>query len=243
MAVRRTSLRGPARVLVVGGEPVARLMKLALNHGRYVVRIATNTVDGEALKKTWNPHLVVLDIDLDRGEASGLIAGQRSSGARMPTIAITRRGDMKTKLAAFERGADDFLTAPFSPEELVARVLAVMRRAYGERIPFFPTLKIGDVVIDLLHQRIRVGASRLHLTSIEQSLLYLLASNRGRVISREVILDTVWGSDYMADSNIVDRHVRNLRLKLKDSYRTPRYIGTVSGRGYRFLLEAEKAAS
>jgi DNA-binding response OmpR family regulator len=229
-------LRGPARVLVVGDATIARLMRLALNHGDYFVRIATTASEGERVKHEWNPHLLVVDIDLDEGGAIALVGHRRQSGRRMPAIALTQRGDMRTKLAAFDQGADDFVTMPFSPEELVARVLAVMRRTYAERVPFFPTIRIGDVEIDILHQRICVGQSRLRLSAIEQSLLYLLASNPGEVMTREMILDTVWGSDYVAESNVVDRHVRNLRIKLKHSYRAPRYIATVPGKGYRFLL-------
>jgi two-component system KDP operon response regulator KdpE len=232
-------LRGPAHVLIVADPMTARLIRLALGHGAYTCRIAMTAADGERVKQEWNPHLVVLDIDLDDGRALDLIGNRRRDGRRMPVIAVTRRGDMRTKLSAFDRGADDFVTMPFSPEELVARVLAVMRRAYGDRIPFFPTIRVGDVEIDILHQRVRVGESRLSLTSIEQTLLYLLASNAGDVVTREMILDAVWGSDYMAESNVVDRHVRNLRIKLNDSYRSPRYIGTVPRKGYRFLLAAE----
>ncbi|HYY54612.1 MAG TPA: response regulator transcription factor [Candidatus Dormibacteraeota bacterium] len=231
----RSRLRGAARVLVVGEPPIANVMKLALNHGRNVVRIATTIADADRVKREWHPHLVLVDIDLTNNAIS--LIGRREGGARTPSIAVTRRGDMRTKLQAFDRGADDFVTAPFSPEELIARVLAIMRRSYGERIPFFPTITIGDVEIDILHQHVRVGTARLRLTAIEQSLLYLLASNPGDVLTREMILDTVWGSDYVAESNIVDRHIRNLRIKLGDNYRRPRYIGTVPRRGYRFLLK------
>ncbi|OLC56940.1 MAG: hypothetical protein AUH85_04750 [Chloroflexi bacterium 13_1_40CM_4_68_4] len=230
-------------MLVVGDELLTRLMKLALIHGAYLVQMATTVAEAERLKTEWNPHLLVVDIELDDRKAIRLIAERRTSGARMPAIVVTRRGDMETKLAAFDRGADDFLTAPFSPEELVARVLAVMRRSYGERMPFFPTIRIGDVEVDLLHQSVHVGDAKPRLTAIEQSLLYLFASNPGRVMTRETILDYLWGVDHMADSNIVDRHVRNLRVKLNDDYRHPHYIGTVPGHGYRFLIESTRAAS
>ena len=242
MGANRATLRGSARVLVVDEAHEARLMSLALSHSVYAVRVATTIPEAERFFEEWDPHLAVIDIDLADRRAIELLGRPRPKGARLPSIAITQRGDMKTKLAAFERGADDFLTAPFSPEELVARVLAVMRRTYGEQIQFIPVITVGDVKIDMLNQRVRVGAARPKLTAIEQSLLYLLASNAGDIVTREQILDTLWGQDYVAESNVVDRHVRNLRVKLKDDWRRPRYIATISGKGYRFLV-APKAVS
>ena len=155
---------------------------------------------------------------------------------RFPVVALTRRGDLQTKLAAFEWGVDDILVVPFSPEELLARILAVLRRTYGEpAMPFTPTITLGELEIDLLHQHVRVGEHTLSLTPLEMNLLYLLAANAGLVLTRDEILDALWGVDYLADSNVVDRHIRNLRAKLQNSYRRPRYIATVPGRGYRFL--------
>jgi DNA-binding response OmpR family regulator len=150
-------------------------------------------------------------------------------------MALTRRGDLKSKLAAFERGVDDILTLPFSPEEFVARTLAVMRRSYSEAVEFTPVLRLGDLEIDILNRHVRAGGTELHLTPLEQSLLYLLAANAGRLLSRDEILDYLWGADYVAESNVVDRHIRNLRTKLQDQSRRPKYIATVPGRGYRFV--------
>jgi DNA-binding response OmpR family regulator len=96
-------------------------------------------------------------------------------------------------------------------------------------------LRRGALEIDLLHRRVRVEGVTLHLTALEQSLLYLLAANAGRLLTREEIVDHLWGVDFVAESNVVDRHVRNLRTKLRDDWRRPRYIATVPGRGYRFL--------
>ena len=89
--------------------------------------------------------------------------------------------------------------------------------------------------IDILHREVRAGGSVVHLTGIEQSLLYLLASRGGRVVTRDEILDAIWGTDFVAESNIVDRHIRTLRVKLNDDYRRPRFIATKSGKGYRFV--------
>lgn len=221
-------------MLVVAAAPLAELIRLALGHGLYTVEVASNVATALERRQSWKPHLLIVDIDVVDGDARRLI-GDLSHGQRLPTIVLTERGDLKTKLDAFERGADDFLSLPLSPDELVARTLALIRRTYGEGVPLVATLHIGDLEIDLLNRRVRAGGSTVRLTDIEQALLYLLASNAGTTLPRERILDTVWGSDYVAESNLVDRHVRNLRVKLHDDWRRPRFIRTVPGKGYRFI--------
>jgi two-component system, OmpR family, response regulator RegX3 len=138
---------------------------------------------------------------------------------------------LKTKLNAFELGVHDILTVPFAPEELLARVIALVRRAYSDAVTFTPVIKVGELEIDILNRTVRAGSSELHLSSLEQSLLYLLAANAGRVDTREEILDTPWGLDYVAESNVVDRQIRNLRSRLEDDWRQPRFIATIPGRG------------
>jgi DNA-binding response OmpR family regulator len=232
--VKRGRLAGHARVLVVIDQPLANLVALTLNHGKYETRIAQTAESARAELAGWQPHLLLVDLDADDTDELELI-GQRVENRRVPTIAFSARGDLKTKLAAFNRGADDIITVPFVPEELVARTLALMRRSYGDSVAFIPVIKVAGLEIDLLNQQVRIGNRRPVLTSIEQALLYLLASNPGQTLGREEILDALWGADYVAGSNVVDRHVRNLRLKLKDDWRNPRFIGTVTGKGYRFL--------
>jgi DNA-binding response OmpR family regulator len=221
-------------VLVVVDQPLANLVALTLNHGKYVTRIAADAESARTELETWQPHLLLVDLDADDAESLGLI-GRRVANRRVPTIAFSVRGDLKTKLAAFDRGADDIITVPFVPEELVARVLALMRRSYGDGVAFIPVITVAGLEIDLLNQQVKVGKLRPVLTAMEQALLYLLASNPGQTLGREEILDALWGTDYVAGSNVVDRHVRNLRMKLKDHWQNPRFIGTVAGKGYRFL--------
>jgi DNA-binding response OmpR family regulator len=131
-------------------------------------------------------------------------------------LGLTRRGDLKTKLKAFDLGVDDILTVPFSPEELLARSIVVTRRATGMDRPMVPTIKLGEMEIDILNREVRAGTSVIHLSGIEQSLLYVLASRSGRVVSRDEIMDGVWGTDYVPESNVVDRHIRSLRVKLQN---------------------------
>jgi two-component system KDP operon response regulator KdpE len=108
---------------------------------------------------------------------------------------------------------------------------------------FTPVIRFGELEIDLLHRSVRIDGEDLHLTPLELSLLYLLASNAGRVLTRDEILDQLWGGDYAAESNVVDRQIRTLRAKLQDDWRRPRYIATVPGKGYRFVLTATDQAT
>ena len=228
---------GPARVLVlVEQKLLADLVKLTLNHGTYVARDARTEAEAVTAIEDWRPHVAVIEMDWAGTELVEQIGRSRPSrGTRTPVLALTRRGDLKTKLAAFDQGVDDIMTVPFSPEELLARVIAITRRAYGAAMPFTPVLKLGEMEIDILNRRVRAGSSEVHLTGLEQSLLYLLAANAGRLVTREEILDALWGVDYIAESNIVDRHIRNLRAKLQNDWRKPRFIATEPGRGYRFV--------
>src|SRR5207244_5443263 len=115
------------------------------------------------------------------------------------------------------------------------RVGAVLRRSYSDAVTFKPVSKMGELELDMLKRTVRAGTSELHMTSLEQSLLYLLVTNAGRVVTREEILDTLWGLDYVAESNVVDRQIRNLRARLQNDWRQPRFIATIPGRGYRFM--------
>lgn len=213
---------------------VAEVVALTLNHGVYVTRGARNAVQALALLAEWQPHLAVVDMDI-AGDRFLKEVGGAGADAPLPVLALTRRGDLKTKLAAFEQGVDDIMTVPFSPEELLARVIALTRRTYGEHVKLSPLIKVGELEIDILNRQVHAGSSTLHLTSVEQSLLYLLAANAGRLLTRNDIMDALWGVDYVAESNVVDRHIRNLRAKLQNDWRKPRFIKTEAGRGYRFI--------
>jgi DNA-binding response OmpR family regulator len=226
------------RALVLHDRPlVVDLIELTLNHGVFVVRAAQNLAEADAILATWRPHLAVVDMDHDDSTALLQQIGASNTLTRSvtPVLGLTRRGDLKTKLRAFDLGVDDILTVPFSPEELLARSIVITRRATGNDRPIIPTITIGEMELDIVNRQVRAGTSIVHLSGIEQSLLYLLASRAGRVVSREDILDAIWGTDFVAESNIVDRHVRSLRIKLQNDYRHPRFIATVSGQGYRFV--------
>jgi DNA-binding response OmpR family regulator len=226
------------RALVLHDRPlVVDLIELTLNHGVFAVRAAADLAEAETILAHWQPHLAVVDMDHD--DATALLGRLGASNTLRrsvtPALGLTRRGDLKTKLRAFDLGVDDILTVPFSPEELLARAIVITRRATGHDRPIIPTIRIGEIEIDILSREVRAGTSIVHLSGIEQSLLYLLASRGGRVVTRDEILDAIWGTDFVAESNIVDRHVRSLRIKLQNDYRHPRFIATVPGHGYRFI--------
>jgi DNA-binding response OmpR family regulator len=232
-----------ARVLLIVDSPVlARVIQLALAHGPYWTQVAATPAAADAAVAAWQPHLLMVDMDLVTGRRLPRLGDAVGSGPPLPVVALTRRGDLATKLAAFEQGVDDILTVPFSPEELVARTLALMRRTYRAEFPFRPVLRLGELELDILNRCVRVAGHELQLTALDQSLLYLLAANAGRVMSRDEILDHLWGVDFMAESNVVDRHVRNLRAKLQNNWRRPRYIATVPGHGYRFVPTTEETS-
>ena len=216
---------------------VVDLIELTLNHGLFVVRAAKNLAEAEEILTSWQPHMAILDMDHD--DSGGVLkllgASKTMKSSTIPALGLTRRGDLKTKLRAFELGVDDILTMPFSPEELLARSIVITRRVLGTDQPIVPTIRLGEMEIDIVNRQVRAGDSVVHLSGIEQSLLYLLASRAGRVVTRDDILDAIWGPDFIAESNIVDRHVRSLRVKLQNDYRHPRFIETVPGKGYRFV--------
>lgn len=223
------------RVLsVIGDKALANTVDLTLRHGAYVRRFEATVKDARAAITEWKPHLLVLDIDIEAGAGIQLIDEARAEGP-IGVIALTRRSDLRGKLDAFERGADDYIGVPFVPDDLVARAAAVLRRTHGKAGEFVPRLRVGDLEIDVLNRKVLAGEHELHLTSLEQALLYLLAANAGSVLSREQILDALWGTDFVIESNVVDRHVRALRAKLQNDWHKPRYIETVAGSGYRFV--------
>jgi DNA-binding response OmpR family regulator len=215
---------------------VVDLIGLTLNHGLFVVRAASSLAEAEAILGEWHPHMAVIDMDHD--DSTALLGRVRADNALRrgvtPVLGLTRRGDLQTKLKAFDLGVDDILTVPFSPEELLARAIVITRRT-GNNPPIVPTIKLGEIEVDIVHRQVRAGGSVIHLTGIEQSLLYLLASRGGQVVTREEALDTIWGTDFVTESNLVDRHIRSLRIKLQNGYRNPRFIATVPGQGYRFI--------
>lgn len=227
----------PYRALVLHEEPlIVDLVKLTLTHGLFVVRSAGSLAEAVAMLATWTPQMAV--VDMDHEDSAALLGHLGTSNTRTrsvtPVLGLTLRGDLEAKLTAFDLGVDDVLTVPFSPEELLARCIVIMRRTTGTARPIVPTITLGEIEVDIVNHVVHAGQSLIQLSTIEQNLLYLLASRGGLVVTREEILDTIWGTDFVAEGNIVDRHIRRLRVKLQNGDRHRRFIAAVPGVGYRF---------
>lgn len=182
------------------------------------------------------PDLVILDVMMPGTDGIEALREIRRF-SDVYVIMLTARAEETDKVVGLSVGADDYLTKPFSPRELLARVKAVLRRARSGRTPTDDLLAFDGLEIDLGRRRVeRVGTER-DLTALEFDLLAKLASQPGRVFSRRQLLEAVWGWDYVGDERVVDVHIRNLRRALDDDAADPDLIGTVRGVGYRFLAD------
>jgi DNA-binding response OmpR family regulator len=222
-------------------ETLGNLVALTLQHGSYETRRTRDAQECRDILSEWAPHIAFLDLDVY--EQFIEIIGRGLTHGHTPIFAFTRRRDTAMKLGAYERGADDIIEVPFTLDEIVARPFALLRRAHGMTVTIVPKIRLDGLEVDLIAQRVSVGGRLLHLTPIQQTLLYLLAANAGKALSREDLLATIWGSEFEIESNVVDRHIRELRVKLGDEWRAPRYIETVPGAGYRFKSQGEESSA
>ncbi len=220
---------GDTIVVIEDDHNISDLVALDLRREGYRVLQADDGEQGLAYVDRDRPKLVVVDIGLP-GELDGLGVCRRLRAAGdVPVVMLTARDDEVDRVIGFELGADDYVTKPFSPRELVARVRAILRRA-GAPPKVEPTvLEVGDVVIDTGRREVRQGEAAVALTGREFDLLAYLAANRGLALSRRQLLDGVWGEGWYGDERTVDVHVRQLRKKLGDALP----LTTVWGVGYR----------
>lgn len=190
--------------------------------------------DGEsALKmaRSQSPDLIVLDLMLPRINGWDVCRILRKE-SNVPIIMLTARDEVTDKIVGLELGADDYMTKPFDPKELVSRVRAVMRRSNEQKGPA-ATLKVADITIDVEKRRVDRGGINIDLTQIEFDLLKLMAENRGRVYSRMQLLDRIQGDAYEGYERTIDSHIKNLRKKIEPDPDNPRYVLTVRGVGYK----------
>ena len=220
-------------ILVVDDEPkIATLARDYLEHAGFVVLTAGDGRTALTTIRQRRPDLIVLDLGLPGLDGLDVTRELRRD-SNIPIVMLTARDDEIDKLVGLELGADDYLTKPFSPRELVARVRAVLRRA--ERQPdSAETIQAGDVVLDLPRMRVEVGGVAVELTPTEFQLLATLAARPGRIFTRAQLLDALHGVTFETYERAIDSHIKNLRRKLEPDPRRPRYVLTVYGVGYRF---------
>ncbi len=248
----------PEKILVVEDErPITELIRFNLEKEGFLVAVAYDGFEALEIRRRENPALVLLDImlpSLDGWEVCKAIRRE----SRVPIIMLTARGEEIDKVLGLELGADDYVTKPFSPRELIARVKAVLRRARDERAPdeaapgwgatpepaagglsgslrhdSVGQITIGSLLLDWERHEVLVNGVRVDLTLKEFELLSMLVRNRGRVLTRDLLLESVWGYEYTGDTRTVDVHIRRLRQKLGDDREDAGYIETVRGVGYR----------
>jgi DNA-binding response OmpR family regulator len=226
----------PTTIVLVEDDPnIADLVDLYLRQAGFRVYQASTGEAGLDVVKVRDPKLVILDVGLP-GDIDGLEVCRRLRAAATPDIPIimlTARDGEIDRVVGLEMGADDYVTKPFSPRELVARVKAVLRRAAsgsgaGSRAAA-AVLRVGDVEVDVGRREARVAGTPVALATREFDLLHYLAENEGLALSRRQLLDGVWGADWYGDERTVDVHVRQLRKKLGDGFP----LATVWGVGYR----------
>jgi two-component system response regulator ResD len=222
------------RVLVVDDDPtVAEIVVLYLERAGFVVETARDGVDALARIQAEPPALVVLDLMLPGMDGLEVCRRLREL-APVPVVMLTARGDEEDRVIGLELGADDYVSKPFSPRELTARVRAVLRRVeYLQDPSAASVLDFGDLLIDVSAREVRVVEVPVSLTAREFDLLVYLATRPRRAIRREELLEQVWGYTY-GDTATVTVHVRRVREKLEIDPSTPRWIKTVWGVGYRF---------
>ncbi len=221
-------------ILVVDDEPrIVQLVRDYLEHGGFTVLVASDGAAALRTARTGRPDLVVLDLGLPGLDGLDVARALRRDG-EVPIIMLTARTEESDKLVGLELGADDYLTKPFSPKELVARVRAVLRRAEGLHSPT-DVIRVGsDVELDVPRMDARFGGRRVDLTKTEFHLLSTMARQPGRVFTRAQLLDAVRGVAFESYERAIDAHIKNLRKKVEPDPRKPRYLLTVFGVGYRF---------
>jgi DNA-binding response OmpR family regulator len=225
-------------ILVIEDDPaVARSLQDGLQRDGYQVSWKSSGAEGVQYTRDHSPHLIILDVRLPDGSGFDYCRQMRQLGLRQPVLMLTVRRDEMDKVLGLEMGADDYMTKPYSLRELLSRVRALLRRAYGElSLADAEYMYVGDLVIDRSRGQVRRGNQLLNLTPIEFRLLTYLARHQGQALSRSQILDAVWGYDAdVENERIVNVHVRRLREKVELNPSEPSLILTVPGIGYRLV--------
>lgn len=226
-----------ARILVVDDEPpIVDVLAYNLERANYQVLIARDGEEALALARREQPDLIILDLMLPRLDGLEVCRALRRE-RDVPIIMLTARDAEVDRVVGLELGADDYVVKPFSVHELMARVKNVLRRTAPRPAETAPdTIRTGALTVDAARYEARWGATELDLTTQEFNLLHTLACHAGRVLSREQLLEQVWGYDYYGDLRVVDAAVKRLRAKLRQAAPEAEVITTVRGVGYKLLV-------
>jgi DNA-binding response OmpR family regulator len=229
----------PQRVLVVDDEQkITDVVASYLKRGGYEPLVAATGADGLRLLEKERPALLILDLMLPDMSGEEVCRRVRSR-SRVPIIMLTAKVEDQDAVNGLSLGADDYVTKPFSPRQLIARVQAVLRRVSPEAVPVARVLSFAgdDLLVDAVVGEVRKAGTLVNLTPRELRLLRVLAGNPGRVFSREELIARALGDDFDGFDRTIDAHVKNLRQKIETDPSSPRYILTVHGIGYRFNPE------
>jgi DNA-binding response OmpR family regulator len=219
-------------ILYIEDDPdLAAMLPMYLRSQGYRVLVALTGTDGLRIAQTETPDLILLDVMLPKKDGFEVCREVRRAGVRTPILMLTAKTQEAEKVMGLDLGADDYLTKPYGRHELRARVRALIRRAAPESEE---TCRFGDVEVDFGRAEVRRGGERLDLTPLEFKLMAAFVRRRGRVLSRQQLLDAAWGSDMAITERVVDNQILNLRRKVEPDPAHPRYISSVRGLGYRF---------
>jgi two-component system, OmpR family, alkaline phosphatase synthesis response regulator PhoP len=220
-------------ILIIEDEPkVARLARDYLEKNNYRVLIAGDGQSGLAMARREKPDLLILDLMLPAMDGLDVCRALRRE-SDVPIIMLTARAEETDRLIGLELGADDYITKPFSPRELVARTRALLRRAKG-RVYQSGIIRVGDLEMNTESHTLSLAGKAIHLTRIEFNILEILAQHPGQIFSRAQLLENLHGVAYVGYDRSIDAHVKNLRRKIEEDPANPKYILTVYAVGYKF---------
>ena len=233
----------PPTILVVDDEQSYRdALAVSLRREGFLVQVAADGLEAIDRFEACRPALVLLDVMLPKKSGLDVCKELRRNGSQTPIIMLTARGQEVDKVVGLKIGADDYVTKPFRLRELVARIRAALRRAPGEEEDSnAEVVEVADVRLDPIRHEVSVRGEPVQLALKEFDLLELLLVNAGRVLTRDTLMDRVWGPSYVGDTKTLDVHIKRLRAKIEENPSAPTRITTIRGLGYRYEKPKEAA--
>ena len=223
------------KILIIEDDrAILKALEANLKAEGYQVESATDGVSGLDRARDPSQDLVLLDLMLPRLSGEQICQTLRQEGVTTPILFLTAKGEEEQRVAGFELGADDYVSKPFSMRELLGRIQAILKRAAGQK-HLVAHYRFGDVSVDFLKMEVRRGQKTVFLTTRELAILRLMVSNKGVVISRDRLLNEVWGYEAYPTTRTVDNQIVKLRQKLEENPEDPQHILTVRGTGYKFV--------